>query len=251
VALLPRRSLLQRPDARGKLKPVAANVDQIIVVVAIPPAETIARGATLIDTYVLDRYLVAAAAAEIDTYVVANKADLLHEDTRAQAEAIIAEYARLCSGAVLVSNKTGEGMPDLTQHLTGHTSAFVGPSGVGKSSLIDHFLPDRQLRIGAVAASTGLGRHTTTSAALYHFPAGGHLIDSPGVREFGLWNMTPQQVAAAFCEFALHTRQCRFADCRHVEEPACAVRDAVARGEISARRYDNYTRILRSMDQLR
>lgn len=250
VAVEPRCTLLQRPDARGRLKPIAANVDQLVVAVAAPSAELAARGRDPVDTYVLDRFLVAAYASNIAAVALINKADLLNALSRARADAVVDEYRALDQTTLLTSTVNQEGLDELSAHLAGRTSVFVGPSGAGKSSLVDYFLPDRTLRVGAVA-TTGLGRHTTTAAALYHLPHGGSLIDSPGVREFGLWDLAPERIAAAFVELRTRAAQCRFNNCRHLSEPGCAVHAALQSGAITARRYENYCRILQSLGAAR
>lgn len=251
VTLEPRRTLLQRPDARGRLKPIAANVDRLVVVVAAPNTELTARGYPAVDTYIVDRFLVAAYATAIDALVLINKADRLDASARPSACAIADAYRSLGHDALLTSTLSEEGLAELAAQLAGRTSVVVGPSGVGKSSLVDYFLPDRTLRVGAVAATTGLGRHTTTATALYHLPHGGDLIDSPGVREFGLWDLEPARVAAAFSEMRSHAGECRFNNCRHLSEPGCAVRTALKAGTISATRYQNYRRILESLGAVR
>jgi ribosome biogenesis GTPase len=118
---------------------------------------------------------------------------------------------------------------------------------VGKSSIINHLLPEASLRTGAVSASSGLGRHTTTTTTLYHLPNGGHLIDSPGVREFAIWNMEVENVAYGFVEFREFIGQCKFNNCRHCGEPGCAVADAVKHGDISEERLASYRRIVDSL----
>lgn len=251
VAVESRRTLLQRPDARGRLKPIAANVDQLVVVVAAPNAELVARGHEVVDTYMVDRFLVAAHASGIAGLVLVNKSDLLGTSQRVDAETVIDAYRSLGQDALLLSAVNEEGLTDLAAHLAGRISVFVGPSGVGKSSLVDHFLPDRTLRVGAVAETTGLGRHTTTAAALYHLPQGGDLIDSPGVREFGLWNLEPERVTAAFVDLQSRAAECRFNNCRHLSEPGCAVQAALAAGTLNAKRYDNYRRIIESLGTVR
>jgi len=251
VAVEPRRTLLQRPDAHGRSKPIAANVDRLVIVVAAPSAELALRAHPAVDTYVVDRFLVAAYASGIGALVLINKADLFDASGRSRALAVVEEYRSLSHDAMLTSTVSGEGLAGLAAQLAGCTSVFVGPSGVGKSSLVDHFVPDRTVRVGAVAETTGLGRHTTTAAALYHLPQGGDLIDSPGVREFGLWDLEPERVAAAFSEMHSRASQCRFNNCRHLSEPGCAVRAALEAGAISAARYQNYRRILESLGTMR
>lgn len=251
VEVVPRRTLLQRPDARGQLKAMAANVDQLVVVVAVPTPDLVSRGQPPVDSYILDRFLVAADASGIAALAIINKSDLLDTAGRRHAQAAVDLYRSLGQDALLTSTRSEEGLADLAAHLAQRTSVFVGPSGAGKSSLVDHFLPDRELRVGAVAEATGLGRHTTTAAALYHVPQGGDLIDSPGIREFGLWNLEAERVGAAFGEIHARAANCRFNDCRHLREPGCAVRIAVEAGEISIDRYENYRRILESLNDVR
>lgn len=251
VAVEPRRTLLQRPDARGRFKPIAANVDRAVIVVAAPSVELAARGHLPVDTYVVDRFLVAAYASNLGALILINKVDLLDARGRDHALAVAQEYRALGHAAILTSLVSGEGLAQLAAELAGGTSVFVGPSGVGKSSLVDDLVPDRTLRVGAVAETTGLGRHTTTAGALYHLPHGGDLIDSPGVREFGLWDMEPERVAAAFSEMRTRASECRFNNCRHLSEPGCAVRAALDAGAISAARYQNYRRILESLGAVR
>lgn len=251
VTVEPRRTLLQRPDTRGRLKPIAANVDQLVVVVAVPNAELAVRGQDAVDTYMVDRFLVAAHASGIAALVLVNKADLLDASHRAAAEAVISAYQSHGQNALLTSIVNDEGLTPLATQLARRTSVFVGPSGAGKSSLVDHFLPDWTLRVGAVAETTGLGRHTTTAGALYHLPQGGELIDSPGVREFGLWNLEPERVAAAFGDLHSRAAECRFNNCRHLSEPDCAVRAALEAGTLSATRYENYRRIIESLGSVR
>ena len=235
VALEERRSLLVRPQRHGKPRPVAANIDQLLVTSApVPP----------LDTRLLDRYLVAARLLDIDAAIIVNKWDLADEALRAELEAKLAVYRDIGYALFHTSTVDGSGLDELREVLRERTSIFVGLSGVGKSSLIDALVPDAELRIGAISAASRQGRHSTTTARLYHLPEGGDLIDSPGVREFGLWEISAAEAARGFVEFHPYREQCRFRDCRHHEEPGCAVRTAVEAGGISPARYQSYLQIL-------
>ena len=242
VALQARQTLLVRPDNRGALKPIAANVDQLLVVTAPQPDSE-----ALIDTALIDRYLVAAELSRLQAVIVINKVDLLNKAQLEQVTQLLEGYRRIAYPVLFTSAKQGHGIEAMMTTLTGHTSVFSGPSGVGKSSLVKAVLPEREIRIGAVSAASGAGRHTTTLATLYHLPHGGSLIDSPGVRDFGLWHADPADLARGFVEFQRFAPSCRFADCLHLAEPDCAVREAVATGVIDAARYDSYRRIAESL----
>ena len=237
-ALLERRSLLQRPDPYDGLKPVAANVDRLVVVSA--PLPTFSR-------LLLDRYLVAADASGIPPLIVINKCDLLSADEQALLHKELAPYAALDYPLIWVSASSGAGLEQLEQQLRGLTSVVVGQSGVGKSSLINALHPAATLAVGELSLLSGLGQHTTTAARLFHLPCGGDLIDSPGVREFALWHLEPEAILRGFGEIADAALECRFRDCRHRQEPGCAVRAGVAAGRIDGQRYDNYLKILDSL----
>ncbi|MFG6666805.1 small ribosomal subunit biogenesis GTPase RsgA [Halomonas sp. HNIBRBA4712] len=241
VARQERDSVLKRPDARGLLKPVAANIDQILIVFAVEPAP---------HPNLIDRYLVAAEATGIAPVLVLNKTDLLPEDGGELGE-LLARYEALGYPVVRTTTANAPGLAPLREQLAKRTSVFVGQSGVGKSSLIDLLLPDETLRIGALSEDSRKGTHTTTTARLYPMNAAevadGELIDSPGIREFGLVHLTEQEVTEGFIEFRPYLGRCRFRDCRHRSEPGCALRDAVEAGKIHPERFASYRRILESL----
>ncbi len=137
----------------------------------------------------------------------------------------------------------------LTALLSDGTSIFVGQSGVGKSSLINHILPTVNAQVGGISETSGLGQHTTTSSRLYHLPQGGNLIDSPGIREFGLWHLEPDQITKGYREFQYVLGTCKFRDCKHLNDPGCALREAVEAGRISPIRYENYHRLIESLSE--
>ncbi|QJQ95263.1 MULTISPECIES: small ribosomal subunit biogenesis GTPase RsgA [Halomonadaceae] len=238
VARVERDNVLERPDARGLLKPVAANIGQILIVFAAEPEP---------HPNLIDRYLVAAEATGIAPALILNKIDLLPE-RGGELRQLLERYEALGYPVINASTKRDDGLDALHAHLTGRTSVFVGQSGVGKSSLIDRLLPDDTLRIGALSEDSRKGTHTTTTARLYALPAGGELIDSPGIREFGLIHLDEQQVTENFIEFRDHLGRCRFRDCRHRQEPGCALLAAVKRGDIHPARFDSYRRIVDSLE---
>lgn len=240
VAQLPRRSELCRPDIRGQLKPVAANVDQIVIVFA-PLPEPHAN--------LIDRYLVAAEHAGIRPLLLLNKADLIDEANAAQLGALLATYRQLGYPLLEVSAHQGDGMERLQAALNGHVSVFVGQSGVGKSSLVNSLLPGVDTRVGALSELTNKGTHTTTTARLFHFPGGGELIDSPGIREFGLGHVDRGDVEAGFIEFRDLLGHCRFRDCKHDREPGCALLKALEEGRIQPQRMASYRHILASLPE--
>lgn len=240
VAQQARHNVLSRPDSRGRLKPVAANIDQMLVVIA-PFPEPHAN--------LLDRYLIASEAMDIEPVILLNKTDLLEkEPALAQSlDAMLAIYPTLGYRLLRTSAKTG-GLGELQAALRERTSVIVGQSGVGKSSLVNTLLPEADMRVGALSDARQKGTHTTTTAQLLHLGCGGSLIDSPGIREFALWHMSREQVAQGFREFRPLLGHCRFRDCRHEQEPGCAILGAVAAGEITEERLDSYRRIIVSLE---
>ncbi len=240
VALSDRDSLLSRPDSQGQLKPVAANINYIVLVVA-PMPEPHAN--------LIDRYLVAAETVGIEPVLLLNKTDLLSTEKNWETiNSMLGSYEKLGYKVLRASTKTDDGLASLKERLNEHTSVFVGQSGVGKSSLINALLPGVDIRVGALSEATGKGTHTTTAAKLFHFPAGGKLIDSPGIREFGLWHMEPEEVLNGFIEFRPFLGYCKFRDCNHDKEPGCAILAAIESGDIQQHRMNSYRHILNSLD---
>lgn len=235
-----RESMLTRPDYYDGVKAVAANVNQIIIVSAVLPE---------LSLNIIDRYLIAAETVGIPPLIVLNKVDLLEADDRKQVEDTLSLYQEIGYEVRLVSSETGEGLDGLREDLKGHISIFAGQSGVGKSSLVNSLMPEVDAEVGDVSENSGLGQHTTTAARLYHFPDGGDLVDSPGVREFGLWHLEPEQVTEAFVEFRDYLGGCKFRDCKHGNDPGCIIREAVEEGKIHQARYDSYHKIIDSMSE--
>jgi ribosome biogenesis GTPase len=233
LAVEPRTSILQRPDAQGRLRPLAANLDHIVVVLAPEPQP---------HPTLLDRYLVAAEDAGIAASILLNKSDLA--EACAAIAPLLAPYTGIGYPVLHASARASGGLEALHRALAGRTTAFVGQSGVGKSSLIAALLPAEELRIGTLSAAEVKGRHTTTTARLYHLPQGGVLIDSPGIRDFSLAFLDAARTAHGFREFRPFLGTCRFRDCVHRDEPGCALREAVARAEVREARYRSYLQIL-------
>ena len=237
-----RKSVLTRPDFYDGVKPIAANIDQIIIVSAVLPT---------LSLNIIDRYLVACEDTGIQPVIVLNKVELMSEEERETAASQLEIYRSLGYQVLFTSCKNGEGLEALNDLLNDRVSVFVGQSGVGKSSLINQVLPDADELVGDISDNSGLGQHTTTAAKLLHLPAGGDLIDSPGVREFGLWHLPTERVTWGFIEFRDYLGGCKFRDCKHLNDPGCLLRQAVEDGEISTERFASYHKILASMDEQR
>lgn len=241
-ARLDRSSLLQRPDNYGQLKPVAANIDRIVIVVAPEPTPF---------ANLIDRYLVAAETTGIEPVILFNKSDLINEDNKVLIDGLMTTYQDLGYEVLLTSaNDLDACESELSKWLAHHTSVFVGQSGVGKSSLIRTILGDQSIRIGELSENTRKGTHTTTTAKLFHLPGGGQLVDSPGIREFGLWHISEQELLEGFKEFRPFIGYCRFRDCKHEQEPGCAIQEALEQGHISETRMASYRHILSTLDDI-
>lgn len=237
-AVLPRRSLLERPDNRGNMRKVAANIDRIIIVVSPKPA---------FNEGLLDRYLVAASIINVDPIIVVNKVDLIEKNPDDDTRQRLALYTRLGYMVIECSAKQRHGIDTLNTALSGRTCILVGQSGVGKSSLVNQLLPGADILTNSVSDSTGKGKHTTTSTRLYHLPCGGQLVDSPGIREFGLVHATAEEVELAYTEVHKVAGDCQFSDCQHQGEPGCAVSAAIEKGDIDPGRFERYQRILETI----
>jgi ribosome biogenesis GTPase len=227
-----RRTSLMRAGKSGQPQVIAANVDQALVVLAAHEPEP--------RQSLLDRFLVACDLAGIEAVVTVNKIDLGTE----QVEPWLPVYQELGYPVLRVSALTGAGIEHIAERLHGRTTLFCGQSGVGKSSLLNAVHPGFRLKVGSISESTGKGRHTTTRTELLPLPTSGYVVDTPGLKEFGLWHATRLQVQAAFTEIAERAGGCRFQDCTHSHEPECSVTDALATGEIDAIRYQSFRTML-------
>jgi len=225
----PRHSVLKRPIRYEGIKPVAANLDRVFVVSAPEPPYS---------SRILDRYLVAIELAEIELVILLNKSDRL--DNYPEISDSMRIYSDMGYQVIPVSAKTRDGFPQLTQALAQHTSVFVGQSGVGKSSLVNALLPEVDTSVSELSENSGLGTHTTTVSRLYHLPNGGHIIDSPGIREFALGHIDKAELAYGFRDFLPYIGHCKFRNCRHISEPGCAIRAACDEGKINSLRHQGY-----------
>jgi ribosome biogenesis GTPase len=234
----PRRNHFVRGDPQQRRHIVAANLDRVLIVLALRP---------LPSRDLLERYLVAVHSLDIEPVIVVNKVDLaFYDETEAGGPVLgrLSEYQALGYSVLCTSCKKAPGIDQLASELRNETSILVGQSGVGKSSLVRRLLPDLDIQVGELSRATGKGTHTTTTTILYDLPGGGHLMDSPGVWEYGLWRLEPAAIASGFVEFRPFRGQCRFNDCRHNSEPDCAVKQAVQDGRISGWRHAAYLRLL-------
>jgi len=238
VEVLPRRTVLARPDPHiaDRERAIVANVDVVVLVVSgrEPPLRP----------RLIDRVIVAVERGGARPAVALNKVDLLESGQEDRAMAILRPYIEMGVPVIPCSARTARGLDQMLGLLSGMTAAFVGHSGVGKSSLIAALLPGAHLVTAEISAKYGKGRHTTSSSCLFQLPCGGRIIDTPGVREFGLWKITPAELPGYFPEFDAPASSCRFRDCRHVREPDCGVRRAVRDGKVNRARYETYCRLL-------
>jgi ribosome biogenesis GTPase len=234
-----RRSQLARrmPGGGHGERIVAANVDQVIIVFAAAKPEPHVR--------MLDRFLVIAEGNSLDARIVINKIDLVDE---AGARERFADYVKAGYPLHFTSVKKTIGLDELHEALAGRTSVLSGPSGVGKSSLLNNMYPGLNLRVGEISESVNKGRHTTVGALLHPLPDSGYVVDTPGLREVGMWGMPSDHLDQCFPEFRDAIARCRFGDCTHRSEPDCAVREAVASHDISSERYESYAKLREELE---
>jgi ribosome biogenesis GTPase len=237
VAIRPRKNLLQRIDGSGKTRSIAANLSQLMICLAAKPEPNL---------FLLDQYLLSAAQQKINPVIVFNKTDLLSEPEE-DAYHLKSIYRPLGYTVLFISAKFGQGIDRLKSSFDHQTTVLSGVSGVGKSSITRALLPEVKVKIAEISEASEEGRHTTRTSRLYHLPNKGHLIDTPGVRGFNPLIDDSQPVGAGFREIDERAAQCRFSNCKHINEPGCAVIAAVSDHEITDSRYQHYLRLL---DQL-
>lgn len=233
----PRNSELLRPDFYDGLKPIAANITRIFIQSSIVPE---------FSTNIIDRYIIASEQSKIKPVIIVNKIDLLNNDEYEALKTEVSVYLDLGYTVHLISTKTGFGIEELKKDFIGNTSVIVGQSGVGKSSLINTILGKETAITNAVSENSNLGQHTTTFSRLYLLDNNTRIIDSPGVREFGLWHLQHDKIATGYKEFRKYIGTCKFKDCTHINEIGCSIKEAVSDGEIAKLRYNNYVKILSS-----
>ncbi|WP_419950178.1 ribosome small subunit-dependent GTPase A [Candidatus Palauibacter sp.] len=240
--LRPRHSALARHGvSKRREQVIVANVDQVGVVVSVTAPDP--------DFLMVDRLLALAALNEIDAFLVVNKTDLAPEGAGAAGPeeadgGDLDQYAALGVETMWTSAESAEGLEALAARLEGRVTVLSGQSGVGKSSLLNALVPGLDLRVGEISERRGRGRHTTVASALYPYPPGGYVADTPGLQYLALWDLDPAELQSGFAEVAEAAEGCRFADCRHRAEPDCAVVEGVERGSISRRRLESYLRLL-------
>jgi ribosome biogenesis GTPase len=237
TAIEDRRNELTRPNMRGKVEILAANLDYLLVVAAAEPAA---------DWFIVDRYLCAAELMGIDAGVVFNKIDV--DASAAAAE--LDTYRRAGYDVVTCSAVTGTGIDEVQRLLAAHRAIVVGQSGVGKSSIINRLLGQDVLKTSTISDKSREGRHTTVNSMMLSLPSGGEIIDSPGVRDYAPALESSSAASRGFREIRAAAEHCRFANCRHLREPGCAVKESVDGGDISQRRYASYKRIVNLTEQL-
>ncbi len=224
-----RSSELKRINSKGKPETIAANLTQLVIVIAETPTP---------DWFLLDRYLVAAELAYLQATIIFNKVDLTKT-----LPSTYHSYENLGYPISTTSAHTGIGIPAFSENMISQRSVIIGQSGVGKSSLINVLMGDNIQKTGNLSKKSNLGKHTTTTATLHRLPNGGELIDSPGVRDYAPYIEKNQQIQQGFCEFSALSQNCRFSNCKHLAEPDCAIKIAVDDGKIASKRYRSYKKL--------
>ncbi len=227
----PRRGVLSR-NSRGKQQIIVSNVDQLLIVTSAAEPR--------LKPNLIDRLLVTAERNRITPVICINKVDLIDP---ADLQPLVGVYGQLGYEVLLVSALTGFGIPRLKRTFADCETVLAGQSGVGKSSLLNAIVPDLELRVRTVSTDSEKGRHTTSAAELVPLPQSGYVVDTPGIRQFQLWDVIPEEVAGFYRDLRPYVTRCRFADCTHTHEDECAVKDAVADGRLDTRRYESYSQL--------
>lgn len=237
--VIARKNVFGRGDGRGRFRPIAANLDRAVIVIAAEPAPS---------RDLLHRYLAACLIHDIEPLIVVNKSDLPRPAQPPFTE--LEALAGLGYDLVETRCRPHPATEDLEARIQEGITLFAGQSGVGKSSLLNTLVPDLEAQTGQLSHVTGKGTHTTTTATLHSYHDGAWLIDTPGVWEYGLWKMAPETLQRGFPEFSEHAARCKFRDCRHKSEPGCAVIAAIQSGTLPAFRHDAWLRLLAEQERL-
>jgi ribosome biogenesis GTPase len=235
VAVKERINLLAKTGFGGVIKPVAANIGQLVIVTALKPKP---------NPYLIDRYLTAAENLPAKALIVINKIDLIDDETKQIVEDLTRLYQNIGYRVISTSIKQNIGLDELSEALSNTTSILVGLSGVGKSSIVKIILPREEIKIGETSTATGEGKHTTTVSALYHLKDNGIIIDSPGVRDFTPTYKNLAEITNGFIDVRQFYGACKFANCSHHNEPECAMKQAVIDGKLDQQRFNNYLRLV-------
>lgn len=240
VAVKERTNLLVKTGFAGAVKPVAANIGQLVIVTSLKPKP---------NPYLIDRYLTAAENLPAKALIVINKIDLLDAETKRMCAKLTTLYQDIGYRVISTSIKQNIGLEEISQALSNTTSILVGLSGVGKSSIVKAILPKEEIKIGETSEATGEGKHTTTVSALYHLKCNGVIIDSPGVRDFTPINNSLLEITNGFVDIRQFNGACKFSNCSHTNEPGCAMRKAVSDGLLNEQRFNNYHRMLQEFHE--
>ena len=240
IAIKERSNLLVKTGFAGAIKPVAANIGQLVIVTALKPKP---------NPYLIDRYLTAAENLPAKALIVINKVDLMDPETKRLVDNLTALYKGIGYDVISSSMKRDTGLDALSEALSNTTSILVGLSGVGKSSIVKAILPKEEIRIGETSEATGEGKHTTTVSALYHLKCNGIIIDSPGVRDFTPINNSISEITHGFKDVRKFNGACKFSNCSHTNEPGCAMKKAVSDGLLNEQRFNNYLRMLQEFHE--
>ena len=240
VAVKERSNLLVKTGFAGAIKPVAANIGQLVIVTSLKPKP---------NPYLIDRYLTAAENLPAKALIVINKVDLMDIETKRIMDDLTTLYKGIGYDVLSSSMKQDTGLDALSEALSNTTSILVGLSGVGKSSIVKAILPKEEIRIGETSEATGEGKHTTTVSALYHLKCNGIIIDSPGVRDFTPINNSISEITHGFKDVRKFNGACKFSNCSHTNEPGCAMKKAVSDGLLNEQRFNNYLRMLQEFHE--
>ena len=240
VAVKERSNLLVKTGFAGAIKPVAANIGQLVIVTSLKPKP---------NPYLIDRYLTAAENLPAKALIVINKVDLMDHETKRLVDDLTKLYKGIGYHVISSSMKQDTGLDALSEALSNTTSILVGLSGVGKSSIVKAILPKEEIRIGETSEATGEGKHTTTVSALYHLKCNGIIIDSPGVRDFTPINNSISEITHGFKDVRKFNGACKFSNCSHTNEPGCAMKKAVSDGLLNEQRFNNYLRMLQEFHE--